>query len=437
MKLDITPDQAAERFMRYAAVTTQSKEGFDTTPSTECQRDLAVMLYRELLDMGASEVYYDEEHCYVYASVPGNLKADPEAVSRREDAVAKRRTDLAPVIGFMAHMDTVDAVPGLKVTPRLIRDYDGGVIVLNEEEGIVSDPAEIPELRRMQGRTLVVCDGTSVLGGDDKAGITIIMEIFRFYLSHPEYPHGTIRLVFTPDEEVGNGPMWIDQKHFAADYAYTVDGGAAGELEYENFNAATCKVDIRGRSTHPGTAKGQMKNALTMGMEFHAMLPAAEVPEHTEGYEGFYHLTQMSGTCDSAHMEYIIRDHDRERFEQRKQTMEAVGEFLDRRYGTGTFTLTVTDSYYNMAEKVLPHMHLVENAEAAMEKSGVTPVIQPIRGGTDGCRLSFEGIPCPNLGTGGYCMHSRNEFVCVEEMMQCIEIGIRIIDLYANYELDA
>ncbi|MBR2122478.1 MAG: peptidase T [Lachnospiraceae bacterium] len=437
MELELTKDKAAERFMRYAAITTQSKEGCETTPSTPCQRDLALLLYDELTEMGASEVYYDSEHCYVYAAVPGNIPADNDALSKREDAVQKRRTDLAPVIGFMAHMDTSDAVAGLCVKPRLIEEYDGGVITLNDEENIVSDPDVITELKDMKGKTLVVCDGTSVLGGDDKAGIAIIMEIFRFYLSHPEYPHGTIRLVFTPDEEVGNGTLWVDRDRFACDYAYTVDGGSAGGLEYECFNAATCKIDIKGMSTHPGSAKGKMKNALLMAMELNAMLPAAEIPACTEGYEGFYHLTQLDGTCDRAHAEYIIRDHDRDKFEERKKTILEAVKFLGTRYGEDAFDVSIRDSYYNMAEKIRPHMHLIENAKAAIQKAGLTPVIQPIRGGTDGCRLSFEGLPCPNLGTGSYCIHGRHEFVCIDELVKCVEIGIRIVNAYAEYELDA
>lgn len=425
-----------ERFMRYASINTQSKEGCPTTPSTPCQRELAALLRDELEEMGAAELYYDEEHCYVYAAVPGNIPCDSVELSRRRDRETRRRENLAPVIGLMAHMDTSDAVAGTDFRPRRIDGYDGGEIVLNPALGIVLSPEQFPSLDAHRGHSLVVTDGTTVLGGDDKAGVAAIMELMKFYLDHPEYPHGTIRCCFTPDEEVGNGPMWLDQSHFACDYAYTVDGGGLGGLEFENFNAADAKIVLHGVSTHPGSAKGTMRNALLVGMELQSLLPALETPFYTEGYEGFYHLESMSGSCDRAEMHYIIRDHDRARFEERKKEMEKAVQTIRSRLGEDAAELELSDSYYNMAEKIRPHRHLVDNAVAAMKELGIEPVIEPIRGGTDGCRLSFEGIPCPNLGTGAYHFHSRYEYVSIDEMQKNVALLARIIGRYAHYELD-
>ena len=428
--------EIADRFIRYAGVYTQSKEGVADTPSTACQRDLAKLLYEELKDMGAAEVFYDEDKCYVYAAIPGNIPADKDKVAALKDAGSKRRENLAPVIGLIAHMDTSDAVDAKEIHPRRIDGYDGGEIILNSELDIRMNPEMFPDLADKKGKTLIVSDGTSVLGGDDKAGVTQIMEVFSFFLANPDIPHGTIRLMFTPDEEVGNGTMNFSREHFAVDYAYTVDGGGAGELEYENFNAAGCSVVIKGQSTHPGSAKGVMKNAVLIGMEFNSLLPEKETPFYTDGYEGFYHITDMRGTCDEAEVNYIIRDHDREKFEERKKTVLEAAEELNRKYGEGTVTANVTDSYYNMAEKVKPHMHLIENAKQAMLEVGITPLVQPIRGGTDGCRLSYEGIPCPNLFTGAYNFHSRYEYVAAEEMEAGAEVLLRILNKYAAYELD-
>ena len=436
MQLNVTPYEIASRFARYASVFTQSEEGCPDTPSTECQRDLASMLADELREMGMADVFYDEEHCYVYATLPGNIPVNREILDRRADTAKKRRENAAPILGFVAHMDTSAAVPARKVSPRIIEDYDGGAIVLNKELGIVSDPAQMPDLPSHKGETIVVTDGTSVLGGDDKAGITQIMEAMRFFLRHPEYPHGTAVVCFTPDEEVGNGTLRLDPARFTADYAYTVDAGAAGELEYENFNAASVQIAIRGRSTHPGAAKGRMKNALLIAMELNSLLPADEIPARTEGYEGFFHLNGMKGITDSATMSYLIRDHDHTRFEERKKQMLDAGAEINRRYGDGTATVSIEDSYYNMAEKVIPHMHLIENAKKAILAAGLTPKVQPIRGGTDGCKLSYEGIPCPNLGTGAFHIHSRYEYVSAQEMLLGTQILIRILSGYAAYELD-
>ncbi|MDO4285406.1 MAG: peptidase T [Eubacteriales bacterium] len=434
---DITMEEKhalAERFMRYAAIGTQSQEGHTETPSTECQRELARLLAQELTEMGASEVFYDERYCYVYATLPSNLPpVSPEQLTALPDSAAKRRENPAPIIGLVAHMDTSDAVSSNVVHPRLIEVYDGNDIVLNEEKGIVTKVSQTPDLTGQKGKMLVTSDGTSVLGADDKAGVTAIMEVFAFYLAHPEYPHGTVRLMFTPDEEVGNGTACYDRSRFAVDYAYTCDGGAVCELEYENFNAAGAILTIHGQNTHPGSAKGVMKNALLYGMEFHRLLPERETPFYTEGYEGFFHLERIEGTPEEAVLEYIIRDHDRNRFAQRKELFAAALRTMQERYGEETFTCVLKDSYYNMAEKILPQRHLIDNSVAAMRAVGVEPRIAPIRGGTDGCRLSFDGIPCPNLGTGAYHYHSRYEYVCVDEMALAVRILARILGRYAGY----
>jgi tripeptide aminopeptidase len=432
--------ETAERFVRYASIYTQSEEGVADTPSTACQFDLARLLYRELAEMGASDVRLDEKKCYVYATIPATIPAaSKEELAKRADSVVKKRENLAPILGLAAHMDTsnaVDARTHPQIHPRIIEHYDGGRILLNEKLNLSMGPEKFPELAGKAGKTLVVSDGTTVLGGDDKAGITQIMEAASFFLHHRDIAHGTIRIMFTPDEEVGNGTMNMDTEQFAVDYAYTVDGGTVGELEYENFNAASVVVAVQGVSAHPGSAKGIMRNALLAAMEYNELLPK-EIPANTEGYEGFYHLEAMKGTADAAELEYIIRDHDRALFEKRKQVMKAAADTLNERYRDTVVTVTTADSYYNMAEKIRPHMHLVENAKRAMEQLGITPVVEPIRGGTDGARMSFMGIPCPNLFTGAYHYHGRNEYVVAEEMVLGAETIIRIMNQYAGYELDA
>lgn len=437
---DITKEEKkeiADRFIRYAGIGTQSAEGCTKTPSTPQQHILAKLLYRELLQMGAADVYYDEKYCYVYATLPSNLPTPDDSLMKDcPDAASKKRENLAPIIGLVAHIDTSNAVASNVVHPHLIENYNGGDICLHEELKIKSCPEEMPDLLKHKGKMLITSDGTSVLGGDDKAGVTEIMELFSFFLSHPAYPHGTVRLMFTPDEEVGNGTACYDREHFQVDFAYTCDGGAVGELEYENFNAASGILKIHGKNTHPGSAKGVMKNALLYGMEFNSLLPPRETPFYTEGYEGFFHLENMEGTPDEARMEYIIRDHDRAHFEKRKEMFAEAVKVMQDRYGAECFEAEIQDSYYNMLEKIRPHMHLIHNATAAMKAVGVEPLIQPIRGGTDGCRLSFEGIPCPNLGTGAYHWHSRNEYVCVEEMALAVRILARIVEKYAAYTVD-
>ena len=408
-----------ENFLEYVKIDTESAEGSETTPSTLKQHDLARLLARQLQEMGAQEITYDKERCYVYASVP-----------------ASKGCENAPVLGFIAHMDTSPAVSGAGVKPRLIEDYDGGDIVLNEGSvdtaQVILKVADFPELAGYKGRRLIVTDGTTLLGADDKAGVAEIMTMAEYLLKHPEVSHGKIRVGFTPDEEVGAGADYFDVKLFGADYAYTVDGGKLGELEYENFNAAGAKVRIRGRSVHPGEAKDKMRNALLLAQEFQAMLPAAENPMYTCGYEGFYHLDALNGTVEEAMADYIIRDHDKEKFEKKKVLFLQTGEFLNQKYGEGTFEITMKDSYYNMKEVIEKHMHLIDNAKEAMQELGIEPVVAPIRGGTDGARLSFMGLPCPNLCTGGQNFHGKYEYACADDMEKIAGLLVRIAEKYAG-----
>ncbi len=408
-----------ENFLEYVKIDTESAEGSETTPSTLKQHDLARLLARQLQEMGAQEITYDKERCYVYASVP-----------------ASKGCENAPVLGFIAHMDTSPAVSGAGVKPRLIEDYDGGDIVLNEGSvdtaQVILKVADFPELAGYKGRRLIVTDGTTLLGADDKAGVAEIMTMAEYLLKHPEVSHGKIRVGFTPDEEVGAGADYFDVKLFGADYAYTVDGGKLGELEYENFNAAGAKVRSRGRSVHPGEAKDKMRNALLLAQEFQAMLPAAENPMYTCGYEGFYHLDALNGTVEEALADYIIRDHDKEKFEKKKVLFLQTGEFLNQKYGEGTFEITMKDSYYNMKEVIEKHMHLIDNAKEAMQELGIEPVVVPIRGGTDGARLSFMGLPCPNLCTGGQNFHGKYEYACADDMEKIAGLLVRIAEKYAG-----
>ena len=408
-----------ENFLEYVKIDTESAEGSETTPSTLKQHDLARLLARQLQEMGAQEITYDKERCYVYASVP-----------------ASKGCENAPVLGFIAHMDTSPAVSGAGVKPRLIEDYDGGDIVLNEGSvdtaQVILKVADFPELAGYKGRRLIVTDGTTLLGADDKAGVAEIMTMAEYLLKHPEVSHGKIRVGFTPDEEVGAGADYFDVKLFGADYAYTVDGGKLGELEYENFNAAGAKVRSRGRSVHPGEAKDKMRNALLLAQEFQAMLPAAENPMYTCGYEGFYHLDALNGTVEEALADYIIRDHDKEKFEKKKVLFLQTGEFLNQKYGEGTFEITMKDSYYNMKEVIEKHMHLIDNAKEAMQELGIEPVVAPIRGGTDGARLSFMGLPCPNLCTGGQNFHGKYEYACADDMEKIAGLLVRIAEKYAG-----
>ena len=406
--------QVTERFLRYAAVDTQSADDMEQMPSTEKQRVLGHMLAEELKELGVSDVREDENG-YVYGVIPSNLEEGHQA----------------PALGFISHMDTAPAFSGTNVKPQIIENYDGEDICLNKDASTWLSANDFPEMKNYKGKTLITTDGTTLLGADDKAGVAEIMTMAAWFLSHPEEKHGRICIAFTPDEEVGRGADFFDVEGFGAEAAYTVDGGALGELEYENFNAASGHVTIQGKGIHPGSAKGKMKNALLIAMEFQALLPAFENPMYTEGYEGFYHLDHMEGDVEGAQMAYIIRDHDREKFEQKKAFFEKAAEFLNAKYGAGTVTAVVKDSYYNMKEKIEPHMELIHIAENAMRKNGVTPVISPVRGGTDGARLSYMGLPCPNLCTGGHNYHGKYEYVCVESMEQTVNILTEIVKSFA------
>ena len=401
-----------DRFLHYVSFDTQSMDDQEQVPSTEKQLALAKALKEELEAMGASQVRMSE-HGYVYAVIPAT--ADHPVKS----------------LGFVAHMDTAPAMSGKDVKPRIVERYDGQDLVLNEEKKIVMRVKDFPGMLDCVGKDLIVTDGTTLLGADDKAGVAEIMTMAEFFLSHPEIPHGKICIGFTPDEEVGRGADFFDVEHFGAEAAYTVDGGPVGELEYENFNAASGKVDICGRGVHPGSATGAMVNALLVGMEFQSMLPAFENPMYTEGYEGFFHLDQMAGDVESAHLEYIIRDHDREAFEKKKALFEEVSRYLNVKYGEGTVLTAVKDSYYNMKEQIEPdHLYLIDTAKEAMKSLDIKPLVSPIRGGTDGARLSYMGLPCPNLSTGGYNFHGRYEFIPVQSLEQMVEVLKKIITLF-------
>ena len=401
--------QTAERFLRYAVIDTQSADDKEQMPSTEKQRVLGRMLAEELREMGVSEVREDENG-YVYGMIPSNL----------EEGAA------APALGFISHMDTAPAFSGENVKPRIIENYDGEDICLNKEASIWLSVKEFPEMKRYKGQTLITTDGTTLLGADDKAGVAEIMTMASWFLAHPEEKHGKICIAFTPDEEVGRGADRFDVVGFGADVAYTVDGGAIGELEYENFNAASGRVRLHGASIHPGSAKGKMKNALLMGMEFQSLLPVFENPMYTEGYEGFFHLDRMEGNVEEAELEYIIRDHDRVKFERKKELFKAAGAFMNQKYGEGAAEVYVKDSYFNMKEKIEPYMYLIDEAKAAMEELDIAPVVVPIRGGTDGARLSYMGLPCPNICTGGHNFHGKYEYICAESMETITELLIRI-----------
>ncbi|WP_077610883.1 peptidase T [Clostridium sp. Marseille-P2415] len=405
--------EVLNHFLKYISFDTQSRDGVEAVPSTEKQRVLAKELANELQAMKAVDVRIDE-HSYVYATIPATMEKK------------------VPVLGFITHMDTSPAYSGADVKPKIVRNYDGGDILMNQETGLTMKVSDFPDLLKYKGQNIITTDGTTLLGADDKAGVAEIMTMAEFLLAHPEIPHGTVRIGFTPDEEVGRGADFFDVKGFGADVAYTVDGGGLGELEYENFNAASARVIVHGSSIHPGSSKGRMRNALLMAMEFHNMLPVAENPMYTEGYEGFYHLDLMSGTVEEARLEYIIRDHSREKFEAKKAFMERAAEYLNDRYPTGTVELILKDSYYNMKEKIEPHMYLIDIAKAAMEEIGVEPLVTPIRGGTDGARLSYEGLPCPNLCTGGYNFHGKFEFIPVQSMEKVVELLLKIVEKFTE-----
>lgn len=402
-----------ERFLRYVKVDTMSEEGHDTTPSTMKQFDLARMLTEELKDIGASDVYLDEQRCYVYARIPSNTGT----------ACSK--------LALVAHMDTSPAVSDTDVRPLITADYQGQDIELGTD-GRTLSPKDYPDLLKQIGKTIISTDGSTLLGGDDKAGVAIIMTLAEHLLAHPELPHGDLRIAFTPDEEVGMGVSGLDYERLDADLGYTLDGGPLGDLSYECFSAASATVIVHGLSIHPGSAKGKMKNAVRIAEEFDALLPKAESPEYTEGYEGFYHLDTFEGNCDRAVLSYILRDHDSSILAERKRITQAAADFMNAKYGDGTVELLLKDSYRNMREIVEQYPTLIDNAVKAYEKYGIEPVISPIRGGTDGATMSYHGVPCPNLGTGDRNCHGRYEYVVAEDMEQMVSVLLEITALFAS-----
>ncbi len=402
-----------ERFLKYVGFNTQSNEESGVTPSTPGQMVFARYLKEELESLNLTDVSLDDNG-YLFATLPSN-------------------TDKAvPVVGFIAHMDTSPDMSGRDVKPRIVRAYDGGDIVLNEGQGIVLSPSQFPELLDHKGEDLIVTDGTTLLGADDKAGIAEIVSAIVYLQQHPEIEHGTIRIGFNPDEEIGLGAHKFDVERFGCQWAYTMDGGEVGELEYENFNAASARLTFRGRNVHPGSAKDKMINSLRVANRFISMLPPLETPEHTEGYEGFYHLTGMEGTVEQTTVNYIVRDHDRARFENRKKTLEQLADKINAEYGDGTATLELHDQYYNMRQQIEPVMHVVDIARQAISDAGITPQVRAIRGGTDGAQLSFKGLPCPNLFAGGLNFHGRYEFVPVQSMEKAMRVIVNIASLVAS-----
>ena len=399
-----------ERFLKYVSFDTQSAEDSETTPSTEKQWALARYLKEELEGIGLTEVEIDE-HAYVYATLPANTDKP------------------LPTVGFIAHMDTSPDCSGKDVKPRIVKNYDGGDIVLDEAAGIVTSPKKFPELLDHVGEDIIVTDGHTLLGADDKAGIAEIVHAMAYLIAHPEIKHGRIRVGFNPDEEIGLGAHRFNVEKFGCDFAYTMDGGELGELEFENFNAASAKVEVTGVSVHPGYAKNKMVNAARVATEYASLMPAAETPERTAEYEGFYHLLGMNGNVETASLTYIIRDHDRARFEERKEYAAAVGELLNKKYGAGTVKVTLADQYYNMREKVEPVMHIIDTALDAMKDCGIQPRVRAIRGGTDGAQLSFKGLPCPNIFAGGLNFHGPHEFLPIPSLEKASMVVVKICEI--------
>ncbi|MEG2613865.1 MAG: peptidase T [Alistipes sp.] len=401
-----------ERFLKYVAFDTQSCEESETFPSSDKELVLLHHLADEMRTLGLQEVVTDK-YGYTMGTIP-----------------ASKGCENAPVLGFIAHVDTAPDMSGKDVKPRIVEDYDGSDLILNGQ--LTMKVADFPELREFIGHTLIHTDGTTLLGADDKAGVAEIMTAAEYLLAHPEVKHGKIRVGFTPDEEIGRGVDFFDVKAFGADFAYTVDGGFEGELEFENFNAAGAKIEIQGRNVHPGSAKNKMINAIVVGAELNAMLPAWERPEHTENYEGFYHCVGFNGTVEKCAMSYIIRDHDAEKFEQKKVFIYNCVELLNKKYGEGVVKLTLKDQYYNMKKMVEPHPQMIDKALEAMRMAEVVPLIQPIRGGTDGARLSFMGLPCPNLFTGGMNFHGKYEYVSLTTMHKAMKVIVNLAQLWAK-----
>ena len=404
-------EKLQDRFLRYVSVDTQSDENSESQPSSGKQLDLLRMLCAELNAMGVSATL--DEFGYVMGTLPSNIDRE------------------VPKLGFIAHVDTSPDASGANVKPQVILDYDGSDVPLRGVEGLYLKPDEFPELLAHKGETLITTDGTTLLGADDKAGVAEIMSAVEYLVEHPEIKHGDIKIGFTPDEEIGRGVAKFDVARFGADFAYTMDGGEVGELEFENFNAAAASVHIQGRNVHPGYAKGKMKNAIRIATEFDSLLPVEQKPEYTEGYDGFFHIISFNGTVEEADFSYIIRDHDMEKYEAKKKEIQRVADIINARYGEGTATVKVRHQYYNMRKQVEPHYHIVEKAVKAMEMAGVQPRIQPIRGGTDGANLSFMGLPCPNIFAGGLNFHGKMEWVTVENMEKARQVILNLISLYA------
>ena len=405
-------EKILDRFLRYVSVDTQSNEESESQPSATKELDLLRMLCRELQEMGVEASL--DEYGYVMGSIPSNIDEE------------------VPAVGFIAHVDTAPDAPGVNVKPQIIKDYDGGEIPLKGVPDLSLKPSEFPEMLKYKGQTLITTDGTTLLGADDKAGVAEIMDAVQYITSHPEFRHGTVKIGFTPDEEIGRGVVKFDVGKFGADFAYTMDGGEVGELEYENFNAASARIHIQGRNVHPGYAKGKMKNSILIAMELNDLLPIEQRPEYTEGYEGFNHIISFKGTVEETDFAYIIRDHDREKFEKKKAFVAECVDFINKKYGPGTAEAVIKDQYYNMKSQLEPHMHVVDKAVKAMEMAGIKPKIQPIRGGTDGANLSFKGLPCPNIFAGGFNFHGKMEYVPLESIEKASEVILNIISLYAG-----
>ncbi len=401
-----------ERFLKYIAVDTTSDPSSDTFPSTKSQLDFAAMLEEEMKAMGLTDVTLDS-YGYVFGTIPSTI----------ENYQGK-------IPGFIAHMDTSCAESGKNIHPQIIKNYDGQDLILNKEQNIVMRPRDFSNLSQYKGQDLIVTDGTTLLGGDDKAGIAEILTAAEYLLTHPEIPHGPIRVGFTPDEEIGQGTDHFDVERFGADFAYTMDGGECGELEYENFNAAEGIADFHGVSIHPGSAKDKMINALRLAMEYESLMPSNQRPECTEGREGFIHLDSLQGSVDHARSEYIIRDHDMALFQEKKKHIQNMAQIMNIKYGYEAVSLKIEDSYFNMKEKIEPHRFLIDNVLKVYEKLGIQPKIQPIRGGTDGAQLSFKGLPCPNLGTGDHNCHGHFEFTCIQSMEKSVEVIIELVKLW-------
>lgn len=401
-----------DRFIKYVKIDTQSDENNSQTPSTQKQFNLARVVEQEMIEMGLSDVVLDD-NCYLMATLPSNTDKE------------------VPTIGFVAHFDTSPDMSGANVIPRIVKDYDGSDIILNKEQNIITTTKDFPELLKFVGDDIIVTDGTTLLGADDKAGVAEIMDAMQYLINNPQIKHGKIRIGFTPDEEIGRGADHFDVEKFGAEWAYTMDGSEIGELEYENFNAAVAKISIQGRNVHPGYAKNKMINALHVANELIQMLPVSERPEYTEKYEGFFHLVGINGTVDEATVTYIIRDHNRNIFESRKEQMEQAVAFLNSRYNN-RLKLEQRDQYYNMREKVEPVMHIVDLAHQAMTELGIEPIVKPIRGGTDGSRLSYMGLPCPNIFAGGMNFHGRHEFIPVRALEKASQVVVKIAELVAK-----